>query len=367
MAGIANNLSTAIYGDPQDELTRERIATVQANRQRQGEQDALAAQETADQKGYTDAWAAAMMDADTEQDPAKRRTLQMKATTDHFRATGKIDPMMLPQVFNQQQQGRVTLQDGAAGHTADQITQRGKIDLSNALGIMDQEDIDYRSQGEFDAVLQGQRDQRLHGYDKNILGLEQGFEGTQNNLDRAGQNERSLINQGLTSDSLAAMMFGEDGYGNVEVLPQFAEANAAELFGKVARSGAGANQNKLNDPGKLQDLGDELSVRLNSMGVDLSKQPKEVQDALYQIMSESYAANPNAPDASAAVGDAIRQYDIQEANDGSWFGGDYNVLAPKAGAAPAGQIIRTGKYAGHTKGDDGVVYDESGAAVARWK
>ena len=43
MGQIANNLSSAIYGNPADELTRERIKSAQADRERLAEQDAIAA------------------------------------------------------------------------------------------------------------------------------------------------------------------------------------------------------------------------------------------------------------------------------------------------------------------------------------
>jgi hypothetical protein len=60
MGQIANNLSSAIYGNPQDELVRERILTAQADRARVKEQDEIAANKTERESQAMTGLAAAM-------------------------------------------------------------------------------------------------------------------------------------------------------------------------------------------------------------------------------------------------------------------------------------------------------------------
>ncbi len=315
---ISDNLSAAIYGDPRDDLTREQITNAQVSRQRQADQDAIAAQEKLEARGFADTFAASMMEAAAEPDPEKRRILQTKAAADHFRATGKIDPTMLPYTQNQQWQGKSQLSSQEHGQTLgrDQLLHLNDLEMEDVTFGNDL----FMNQTEFGQ--QGQRDSVLHRYDQEMAGVNhkydslmstqdlsealardsilnsydvedredtQLYDSAESLLDRSGDSINKLISEGLWSENLAEGA-GFTPQSDASILPN------GELDPTSAAYGSGGGTALDVSPSDI-DKGQELLIgkladTYGSQAVDYGMESRLKQSVMRRA-SEIYQQNRN--------------------------------------------------------------------------
>jgi hypothetical protein len=280
---IADNLSTAIYGDPRDELTRERIKTVQAERARQVEADAIAADDRARERASSDALAAALLEASAESDPEQRNRMMAGAAGEYLRGGGDLASAMglLPYTMTQTSQR----DDASRAHDID------------VLGLEQRHDIGMQERNAMSDVV------------RQILSDDAALERTL--VTQAGGVLRSGYAQGIDRPSLGDELF--PGTYDAQALP-----------GTPAQGG-GAGGGGL-DPGDHENLATVVGWLADQRGMDTG----EAQAAVLQALAQ----DPNR-DVTAALALVFPEAAEAERKDGL-LSKIWNTIRG-TGSAPTGQ------------------------------
>jgi hypothetical protein len=296
MKAISQNLMTAIYGSPQDELTRQQIAASKLSMQQtQAEMDTSAAQGIASTKLGDMLGSPASYDDKGNLKPEARQAMsQLNIAAggqlgDFFTFTGDHQRT----IASQNNAGDIAATAAETGHGYDVGMAELNHDLDKALANLNHSNTMGRDE-QLDSYMTT-RDSRLHGY-----GIEDAMLGASNNLYRDARNNEFTAGQNDLDRQLDRTQSAVDAVLENQTDPSQV-GSIAEIFGvpmgtDLTESLSGIQPNptgiKPNEFITLLDTSSELLWK--NLGLDYNNaQHKEAFGPISQKLAALLQGNPN--------------------------------------------------------------------------